>query len=514
VYYLVLARRVWFFRDEWVLLSARGLNLHDLITAYNGHLVALPIVVYRVLWWAVGLRSYLPYAALAICLHVLIATLLRAIMRRARVGPWIATGVAATFVLFGSGAQNILSGFQITFSGSLALGLTALLLTDHVGPLDRRDYLGVFAAALALLCSGVGVAMVIALAVATRLRRGWRVAALLTVPLGLLYGVWWAVYGRVGAHLQHSSRTLADWIRHGIASTFGDLAQIPSGGWLLAIVVVAGLSLLAARASVDGNARERWTAPAALACGAAAFLVISGISRASFGAGFAASSRYLYVVAALVLPLIGVAIDAMSRRSRTWGVISLAILLVGVPGNIGRARSYANQPLVRNAAFKQTILTIGRDPLAARVPRALRPDPSFAPTVTIAWLRSGVASGRIPSSRADPLTRRTDDLRLSLMELDHSNRHACRPWHAPIVLTLRVGQEIGATGSFTAVLLSRDPPRASNPVAYGSSLSNTAPAHTLIAVAGPETLELIPHAGARLCSPANTKASGARRAGR
>src|SRR5207249_4359272 len=64
VYYLALARRTWFFADEWEFLSGRGLGVHDLLHAHYGHWTAVPIVVYRVMWWAVGLRSYLPYVAL------------------------------------------------------------------------------------------------------------------------------------------------------------------------------------------------------------------------------------------------------------------------------------------------------------------------------------------------------------------------------------------------------------------------------------------------------------------
>ena len=56
--------------------------------------------------------------------------------------PWLATVAAVVFVFFGAGAENILVAFQITFVGSLVFGLTQLLLADHDGPLDRRDWLG------------------------------------------------------------------------------------------------------------------------------------------------------------------------------------------------------------------------------------------------------------------------------------------------------------------------------------------------------------------------------------
>ena len=108
VFYLALARTQWFFADEWEFLSGRGLNPSDLLRSHYGHWVAVPIVVYRVLWDVVGLRSYLPYVALAIGLHLVAAALLWVIMRRAGARASTATVAASAFVLFGAGAQDVL----------------------------------------------------------------------------------------------------------------------------------------------------------------------------------------------------------------------------------------------------------------------------------------------------------------------------------------------------------------------------------------------------------------------
>ena len=64
-----------------------------------------------------GIRSYVPYQLLVILLHLAAAVLLRVVMRRAGVRPWIATLTAGVFVFFGAGAENILIAFQITFVG-------------------------------------------------------------------------------------------------------------------------------------------------------------------------------------------------------------------------------------------------------------------------------------------------------------------------------------------------------------------------------------------------------------
>ena len=84
IFYVVEARNVWFFRDDWEFLAGRGFNLHDLLRQHGGHFVALPLATYRLMFFVVGLRSYLPYQLLTIGLQLTAASLLRVIMRRAR----------------------------------------------------------------------------------------------------------------------------------------------------------------------------------------------------------------------------------------------------------------------------------------------------------------------------------------------------------------------------------------------------------------------------------------------
>ena len=158
VMYLYMGRAMWFYGDEWKVLSSRGLP--DMFRQHGGHLIALPFAVYRLQYFLFGLRTYMPYLALVVLLHLAVAALLRVIMRRAGVGPWLATAAACLYVFFGSGSQNTLWAFQITFVGAVAFGLLQLLLADHSGPLDRRDWLGLGCGLLAIACAGVAVTMI------------------------------------------------------------------------------------------------------------------------------------------------------------------------------------------------------------------------------------------------------------------------------------------------------------------------------------------------------------------
>ena len=130
-------------------------------TPHNGHWVTLPILVYWLLFAIFKLHSYLPYRIVGVVVYFAVAALLLVVIRRAGVNPWIATAAASAFALFGSGWQNVLRPFQITFTGSLAFGLVQLILADHDGELDRRDRLGLLAGLIGLMTSGVAVVMVL-----------------------------------------------------------------------------------------------------------------------------------------------------------------------------------------------------------------------------------------------------------------------------------------------------------------------------------------------------------------
>ena len=129
---------------------------------------------------------------------------------------------------------------------------------------------------------------------------------------------------------------------------------------------------------------------------------------------------------------------------------------------------------------------------ARKVPAALRPDPNRAPTLTLAWLLDGVASGRVPATGSPtPTQALTNRLRLSLMELDRRSGLACRPLTAPVVMHLRRGDQVGIVGKTLVILVDGASAR-SAPVPFGVGLLNPSLAHTLEVVAGPLTVRIGP----------------------
>ena len=122
VLYLVLGRHQYFYLDEWDFVVDRiPAGLDDLLRPHNEHWSTLPILAYRGLYGLFGLRTYVPYQLVSIVLHLTVAVLLLVVMRRAGVGPWIATAAASLFVLFGAGSQDIVWAFQMALTGVAGL---------------------------------------------------------------------------------------------------------------------------------------------------------------------------------------------------------------------------------------------------------------------------------------------------------------------------------------------------------------------------------------------------------
>jgi hypothetical protein len=440
----------WFQFDDWDFLASRdGGNLRDLFEPHGAHWSTLPIIAYRAEWYLFGLHSYWPYQLVSVLSHLTVVLLVRTVMRRAGVRPWTATAAVLPLVFFGAGEENITWGFQINFTFSLAFGLAQLLLADHDGPVDRRDWLALLAGLAALMSSGIGVTMVVVVGLAMLLRRGWRVAALQTVPLGLAYLVWHFVIAREDLERSQELSDPLDALRFArttIAAGFGGLAQVPGLGWALGGLIVGGV-FLAWRGRPFGEVRKEAAAPVAMAAGAFVFVLITASGRVGFAPGIERANRYVHVVGVLLLPVVAVAADAVMRRWRAAVPVLVAFLVASVVGNVvdfSKERPYGGEFL---AAYRSSLLAVPRVPLAEQVPRDLRPERSLAPYVSVGWLLDGVRSGRIPAPEdLEPEARAATELRVALQE---NSRH--RPAHCETVtpgtaVTLRRGSSLRLRG--------------------------------------------------------------------
>ena len=287
LFWLYVGRNQWFHHDEWDFVAGRKAgDLGDLFRPHGPHWVTIPVLLYRAIFGLFGLRAYLPYRIPVLASHLVVAALLLVVMRRAAVRPWIAVAAASLFVAFGSGVQDIVDPFQVAFTAALAFGLVHLLLADHAGPVNRRDGYGLLAGLLALMCSGVGVCMVVVVGLAVILRRGWRLAALHTVPLGAIYLVWLAIIGRDTSGTQESNLTIgrvARFVTVGEREAYDWIA----GGFkplgLVLVLVIAGGLVCAVIADRRSGTLSRLAAPVALMAGSAVFLAVTASGRLFLG---------------------------------------------------------------------------------------------------------------------------------------------------------------------------------------------------------------------------------------
>lgn len=458
VFYLWVGRGIWFEGDEWDFLTVRRAeSLHDLFTSHSQHWSTLPILAYRFWWQVVGLRTYTPYLASVVVLHLIVAVLLRAVMRRSGVSPWVATTVALVFVFFGSGYFNILYGFQIGFCGALAFGLAGLLLVDHDGPLGQRDLIGLGAGLASLMCSGVGVTMVVVMGVAVLIRRGWKASAVVTAPLAATYLLWFAWIGHRGYPPAASVRQSLHFAGVVLSETFSALGHTPAIGLSLAVLLVVGGTVAWQQASADRR-RRALAAPLALLVGAVVFAVVTGVGRGApvvgLGGTPAGSSRYLHVITALLLAAVGVAADALITRWRVAAPLVLVALVVGVPGNIAVAIRHGDQYRAIAAFYRPYILTLPRLPVAAVLPADTLPDRYLDPIMTMGWLREGVAQGRIPPppSTVTAEDRSTWTLQLALQPTDR-RASSCSNVQLPTTVTVHPGDTLTSGRGTTATLL-------------------------------------------------------------
>jgi hypothetical protein len=462
--------RYWFFGDDWGLLAGRDASdPADLLRPQNGHWSTIPIVVYRMLFELFGLHTYAPYQGTVIVLHLFLAVLIRVVMRRAGVGPWIATITASTFVLYGSAEQNIFQSIQMGTMASLVAGFGHLILADHDGPFDRRDWLGLAAGFVSLMSSGVGPITAAIVGGATLLRRGWRAALFHVTPLAGVYLLWASSQSKTFSGV-YSLESMFEWIQLGVLRTTHAFTQHDTVSVALAVLMVVGLA--AAWLPLDWKEfRTRAAAPMSLFIAPILlFCAVSG-QRFFFGPETIGQSRYVGIATAFALPAVGLAAGALVRSWRASLPLVVVIIMWGIPANIdllGRT----TLPARVSEQHRAFLLAAAYSPLADQVRPGVHPDPHHLRTyeVTTGWLVAARDSGRLPEEpRVDSATRNRVTVRLSLSQdiAELPPHFVCTEHTDPVELDLELGEQLGFEGEMQVTLLQASTPM-SRPVAYSN----------------------------------------------
>jgi hypothetical protein len=298
--------------DQWAYIYFyRSWSLESLLTPHSGHLIVLPLILYKLFAELFGLESQLPFQLLNLALSATVGVLLYALIRRA-VGDLLAIGAAVLMLFYGAGADVLIPTFQITNLLGLACGMGMLLAL-------RRERLGWDVAASLLLAASlasfsIGVAFAAGAAVMVgfrpsgqRLRSAWIAVA----PL-VLYGAWLIWARKFGDHTLyiHNLKTLGSAVADQIGAALSGLSGLfttPNGPapsdnpipirttWApaLAVGLAALLILRLRRPSRPG--RDAYAALAVLVV----YLLLVALSLNAFRNTF--DTRLVYLASVLLL---------------------------------------------------------------------------------------------------------------------------------------------------------------------------------------------------------------------
>jgi hypothetical protein len=407
---LYLTRGLTFNLDEWrVVTERRGPGAPSLLAPHNEHLSLLLLVPYIVMLNLAGLDAYwfmmLPLVAVQLVLGVLLF-----VIARRRVGAGIAVSVAAFALLCGLAYENFLIAGQLGQMLSIVAGVAAFAVLD-LPPSRRNDWLLAGLMVVALASSGMGIPVVVGVAVELLLtpagrRRLWVVGA----PFGL-YLVWYLGYGVNRASLDELGvSALWAWTAagHAAGAIIGEKQVEPGRNLLILMLIV-----IAYRAwKVDRTGRVRLAALSVLLL---TFYGLTAISRHDIAVP--ASSRYLTVgLVFLLLMLVEAARGWRIRRWVPWVVLVLAWLsFAKADGNARAFDTARTQFLDRSEQLRGSLGAVellGR----ARVREDFEIAPNLAPFLMAGgWFQARADLGGDPAdspaqiARAKPAVRAAAD---------------------------------------------------------------------------------------------------------
>lgn len=324
-----------FYYDEWdFIVSRRDWNPLVFLLPHWIHWSTIPILVWKLLFVTVGIRSHVPYEAALLAAHLLTVFMLFALVRL-RSGQLAAFAAAMTLLVLGSGADDIVWAFQIAWAASVAFGLLALIIAAGK-PSFRRGVALAFALLGSLMCSTVGVVFVAVAAVELVFDRQRRTLLIYLVPPTAAFLAWLLIFdtgrfpgsaGISGGVLQGPRgfdlvTTIATFVLIGLKSTAAGLFGLPG----LGVVVLPLLALWIAWHWYRQRNVPSWQL--GLVCGCVFWFALISSGRSQFGVDQASQSRYIYVAVALLLPVVANAAARLPWRG-LWRP-ALAIVFAGL----------------------------------------------------------------------------------------------------------------------------------------------------------------------------------------
>jgi hypothetical protein len=353
-----------FYFDEWdFIVFRRPWTLQVFILPRFYYMSAIPILIWKLLFVAAGLRSYVPYEATLLVTHVAVVLLFFALIRK-HSGVLPAFAASATLLVFGAGSYDIVFAFQICFVGAIAFGLVAMLLIQNTSHFPRRVIAISLALTAGLMCHVLELAFVVAIfiEVGTDARRRRLLLALVAPVVAFL--TWYVIFdtGSIAGTPGVSTELLRG--PAGLALISGLAGFVLAGAEATAAaafgfggqVDIAALAFLAVLSIWTWSRQDKvgsWQL--GMVAGLLTFFLLTGLGRLQFGVSYASQSRYIYVGAVFLSPLFAHAVRGLPWRGMWRPALSLvfaAILVANVIQLQAAARSQVELMTVENAELQ------------------------------------------------------------------------------------------------------------------------------------------------------------------
>lgn len=225
--------------DEWaVIRNGTDWSLEGLMKPYIEHWAFGLRVMWKALLSVFGMTTYMPYLIVNLVLHVTIAAGIFVLARR-QVPALIALAVGTLFLFLGSGALDLLFGFQMGWNGAAAAGTWALVILLRE-PAPQRTWL----ASLLLLIgvatwSSIGLLFVAAAGAALIVAPDRRRHLWVVLPALVAYAVWFLAYGQESVGAPPALPAIREYVIDGIANATGQVSGLGAEVGLVIAVLLA-----------------------------------------------------------------------------------------------------------------------------------------------------------------------------------------------------------------------------------------------------------------------------------
>lgn len=334
---LWLGGRGWFSGDLLHYYVERGGapgGTESLMAPHASHWQLTLVLVYLLPFKLVGLTAYWPYLALTVLVHLALVVVLHRLLRRLGAGRVAALVAALVLLTYGAGSEAFMVEAPVALTSSVLLGAIAMLV------LVRRDVDGraCLVAGLLLLVAVTislgGVVAAVWVGVFALSRGIMPLLRVVAVP-AVAFLVWYAVWGRGSTRILLSREEVLQ-----VPESAATLLVAPfdnvSGGWGAGPVLLVGVVV-----AIAMSARRRpLLVQAAVAglVGALFHAVVSAVAQVPYGIEQVTTSRYRYVVLALLLPALALLLDVVvtaAARSMDARSTRPTYALVGVVACLG-----------------------------------------------------------------------------------------------------------------------------------------------------------------------------------